>query len=227
MTLIPMISVRAVSRDYGDGALSISALRGIDLEISAGTVTALFGKSGSGKTTLLNCIAGLDRQTEGTVEVDGVVIEDLSVEHAARWRRENLGFVYQANGLLPWLTATQNVEVPLRVAGEKRRVRAAMAQESLDRVGLGGWADHYPGQLSGGQQQRVAVARAIIARPPLILADEPTGSLDEATGLEILQLLAAMTSDGCTVVIATHDQAAHQVADRVVELRDGLAGRPL
>lgn len=220
-----MISIRSVTRRYGDGELSVQALRGVDLELATGSVTALFGKSGSGKTTLLNCIAGLDRPTAGTVVVDDTTIGELSIEAGARWRREHLGFVHQANGLLPWLTAAQNVEVPLRLTGHRRRERAAMAAELLDRVGLADWADHHPGQLSGGQQQRVAVARAIVARPRVILADEPTGSLDEATGLEVLQLLKSTADDGCTVVLATHDPAVMQITDRLIELRDGVVHR--
>ncbi|MEO1060788.1 MAG: ABC transporter ATP-binding protein [Actinomycetota bacterium] len=222
------IEVRGLRRSYRTGSVEVPALRGLDLDLPAGSVTALYGASGSGKTTLLNCVAGLDTPDAGTVVVDGTEVTALSSEQAVAWRRGALGFVHQGHALMPWLTARENVEVPLRLTGTPRRDRAHIAAEALDEVGLHDWVDHLPDELSGGQRQRVAIARAAATRPAVVLADEPTGALDERTGARILELLAGLAADrDCTVVMATHDPATATVADRVVELRDGrLRDRP-
>lgn len=217
-----MIRLAAVQRAYATDAGPVVALAGLDLEIDGASITALYGASGSGKTTLLNCLGTLDQPTSGTIEIGGVVTSSLGTEAATAWRRDHLGFVYQAHNLVPWLTAQQNVELPLRMQGVTHRDRAARSRNALASVGLADRADHVPAELSGGQQQRVSIARAIVAEPDVLLADEPTGALDEATGLEIIELLAAhASSTGCTVVIATHDDAVARIADRRIDLRDG------
>lgn len=218
MTIVASGVARVFETDGGE----VHAVRGVDLEITSGTVAALYGKSGSGKTSLLNCIGSLDKPSKGSIIVSGVDITNLTVEQAARWRRNNLGFMYQAHALLPWLTARQNVEVPLRLAGEPRRSRGAKAVRSLERLGLGDWVTHYPDELSGGQQQRVAMARATVTEPDVLLVDEPTAALDQATGAEVLALLRQIADSGTTVVVATHDESIRTVADQVIGLRDGL-----
>jgi ABC-type lipoprotein export system ATPase subunit len=218
-----MISVEAVHRTYQRNGADVHALRGVALEAAPASLTALFGKSGSGKTSLLNCIGTLDQPDRGRIEVFGTAVTELSPEHAARWRRQNLGFMYQAHALLPWLTARQNVEVPLRLNGEARRERRPKASAALEMVGLGEWSAHYPDELSGGQQQRVAIARATVAEPEVLLVDEPTAALDQATGAEVLALLRRLADGGTTVLVATHDESAKGFADQVIELRDGVA----
>ncbi|MEM8903442.1 MAG: ABC transporter ATP-binding protein [Actinomycetota bacterium] len=173
------IRVEGLQRTYRTGEVEVRALRGVDVELTAGTMTALSGASGSGKTTLLNCIAGLDAPNAGRIVVDGTEVTELSAERAVAWRRSALGFVHQGHALMPWLTAHENVEVPLRLTGVGRRERHRLAAAALEEVGLHDWRDHEPEELSGGQRQRVAIARAFVTGPAVVLADEPTGSLDE------------------------------------------------
>ena len=221
----PALEVRNLSRTFGDGAGAVRALTEVDLALPAGSFTAVMGPSGSGKSTLLTCVAGLERPTDGRVLIAGEDITDWTEDQRTRFRRERIGFVFQAFHLMPYLTAEQNIGLPLRLAG--RRPDRPRVQDLLDRVGLGERAGHLPSALSGGQQQRVAIARALVAEPAVVLADEPTGALDSATAQEVLGLLRACVDDlHQTVVMVTHDPVAASYADTVVFLVDGrIAGR--
>ncbi|NUM46643.1 MAG: ABC transporter ATP-binding protein [Anaerolineales bacterium] len=211
-----------VSRSFFLGGEEVHACQDISLEIPAGTLACLKGRSGSGKTTLLNLIAGLDEPTGGTVFFNGQAMEKMSAAAKIDLRRRALGFVYQTFGLLPYLSAGENVEVPLRLVRAGRKVRQARVEELLGRVGLGLRKAHRTYELSGGEQQRVAIARALVNEPALILADEPTGQLDSATGASIIALLRQIVAEtGVTVVIASHDPKVHEAADVVFELKDG------
>ncbi|MFE9706149.1 ABC transporter ATP-binding protein [Streptomyces sp. NPDC005930] len=214
------VELRGVRRRYGRGAGAVHALAGVDLALPRGTFTAVMGPSGSGKSTFLQCAAGLDRPSAGSVRLGGTEITGMSENALTELRRSRLGFVFQAFNLLPSLTVEQNVLLPMRLAGQRQdRGRAA---EVLARVGLADKARRRPGELSGGQQQRVAVARALVAAPDVIFADEPTGALDTGTAAEVLGLLRhAVDTLGATVVMVTHDPAAAAWADRVLFLADG------
>ncbi|MEU2800384.1 MULTISPECIES: ABC transporter ATP-binding protein [unclassified Streptomyces] len=216
------LRLRSVTRSYGGGTRDGSVVKALDdvsLTIRRGTFTAVMGPSGSGKSTLLHCAAGLDRPTAGRVLLGDTDLTGLSEGRLTRLRRERIGFVFQAFNLLPSLTAAQNVALPLRLAG--RRSRRSEVLDALDRVGLRDRARHRPGELSGGQQQRVAIARAVVARPDVLFGDEPTGALDSTAGRGVLGLLRAMTDDGRTVIMVTHDPVAASFADRVLFLADG------
>ena len=215
-----MISVRGLSMRLASGGRGVDVLTDVSLEVPAGQFLAIAGPSGSGKSTLLGLIAGLDQPTAGRIEVAGVDITGLDEDALARFRRDHVGYVFQSFHLLPTLTAQENVAVPLELAGEAGA--AERAATLLAEVGLAERAHHYPVQLSGGEQQRVAVARAMARRPALLLADEPTGNLDSATGKQIIELLVGMNRRlGSTLVLVTHDTALAAHADRVVTLRDG------
>jgi putative ABC transport system ATP-binding protein len=215
-----MISVRALSMRLSSGGREVNVLTDVSLDVPAGQFLAIAGPSGSGKSTLLGLIAGLDQPTAGRIEVAGVEITGLDEDGLARFRRDRIGYVFQSFHLLPTLTAAENVAVPLELAGETDA--AARAAALLAEVGLAERAHHYPVQLSGGEQQRVAVARAMARRPALLLADEPTGNLDSATGKQIIELLVGMNRRlGATLVLVTHDTALAAHAARVVTLRDG------
>jgi len=222
----PMVVARAVERAFAHGDETIHALRGVDLVVQRGEVLAITGRSGSGKTTLLNLLGGLDQPTAGSVNVDGAEVSALSERELLRLRRDTIGYVFQSFGLLPILSAAENVELPLRLVRAEGGMRETRVAELLERVGLAGRARHRPHELSGGEQQRVAVARALANRPKLLLADEPTGQLDSETGHSIMLLLREVVrGEGVTAIIATHDPLMLDVADRIVELRDGrLAG---
>ncbi|WRZ16498.1 ABC transporter ATP-binding protein [Streptomyces sp. NBC_00341] len=216
--------MRGVRRQYGRGGSAVHALRGIDLALPRGSFTAVMGPSGSGKSTFLQCAAGLDRPTAGSVSLGGTEITGMSENKLTELRRSRLGFVFQAFNLLPSLTVEQNVVLPMRLAGQRTGSARSRreAAEMLARVGLGDKGNRRPGQLSGGQQQRVAVARALVTRPDVIFADEPTGALDTTTAAEILQLLRhAVDTLGATVVMVTHDPVAAAYADHVLFLADG------
>lgn len=216
-------SARGLTKTYGRGAAEVHALRGVDLDLPAGRFTAVMGASGSGKSTLMHCLAGLDQPTSGTVAIAGTSLERLSDDALTRFRRDHVGFVFQAFNLLPMLTAGQNVLLPHELAG--RRVGAdvrARLEEVAAVLGITDRLDHRPGELSGGQQQRVAIARALVARPAIVFADEPTGNLDSDTSAEVLGFLRRSVRElGQTVVMVTHELDAAAYADDVVVIADG------
>ena len=214
-----LIETQGLTKVYGDGQ-GVRALDGVDLVINEGEMLAVMGPSGSGKSTLLNMLGGLDRPTEGQVLIDG---QDLSeVKNLDTFRAQTVGFVFQLHNLLPTLTALENVGVPMRGQPIRRRVRRERAKELLALVGLADRMNHLPSQLSGGQRQRVAVARALANQPRLILADEPTGSLDTTAGDEIMHLLADLnTSQGTTIIVVSHDRRVARATDRILTMRDG------
>lgn len=215
-----MISVRSLGMRLESGGRPVDVLTDVSLEIPARQFAAIAGPSGSGKSTLLGLIAGLDRPTTGRIVVNDVDLTGLDEDDLARFRRDAIGYVFQSFHLIPTLTALENVAVPLELGGDARALERARAL--LDEVGLGERGHHYPVQLSGGEQQRVAVARAVAGRPTLLLADEPTGNLDSATGKQIIDLLVALNRNlGSTLVLVTHDPALAALADRVITLRDG------
>ena len=218
-----IVELRDVTRTYGSGPTATSALRGVSLTVGEGQLVALRGRSGSGKTTLLNIAGGLDRPDSGTVRVDGKDVTAMSEQGRVRLRRETVTYIFQSFGLLPVLSAAENVGVPLRISGVDSRARDERVSMMLTLVGLADHGRHRPGELSGGQQQRVAIARALATRPRLLLADEPTGQLDAETGKQIMRLLRSVVrSEGVTVLIATHDPTLMEVADSVLQLADGV-----
>jgi ABC-type lipoprotein export system ATPase subunit len=214
-----LIETRELTKVYGDGQ-GVRALDGVDLVINEGEMLAVMGPSGSGKSTLLNMLGGLDRPTQGQVLIDG---QDLSeVRNLDAFRAQTVGFVFQLHNLLPTLTALENVGVPMRGQPIRRRARRERAKGLLELVGLSDRMNHLPSQLSGGQRQRVAVARALANKPRLILADEPTGSLDTTAGDEIMHLLADLnTSQGTTIIVVSHDRRVARATDRILTMRDG------
>ncbi len=218
-----MLVATGLVRDYPSGDDVVHALRGVDLRVDRGQLVAIRGRSGSGKTTLLNLLGGLDRPTSGTVMVDGDEVSAMSESDLVGFRRSTVAFIFQAFGLLPILSAAENVEVPLRLVRAEPRARDARVAELLDLGGLGPRAAHRPHELSGGEQQRVAIARALANRPKLLLADEPTGQLDSHTGHAIMGLLRSVVrGEGVTAVVTTHDPALLDLADRVLEIHDGM-----
>ena len=217
----PVIELAGVSRSYPAAGAPVTAVDAVDLVVQPGTLVALRGRSGSGKTTLLNLLAGLDRPDAGTVRVGGVDLGPLDDRGLAAVRRQQIGFVFQAFGLLPVLTAEENIEVPLRLQRTPVAARRERVAALLEVVGLADRAKHLPHELSGGEQQRVAIARALAARPTLLLADEPTAQLDTANGRVVMALLRHLVDEGLTAVVATHDQVVVEVADRILEIRDG------
>jgi putative ABC transport system ATP-binding protein len=213
-------------RRYGEGDTAVEALRGVSLGIEAGRMTAIMGPSGSGKSTLMHLLAGLDTPTEGTVVVDGIDITKLSEKKLTKLRRDTIGFVFQFFNLLPMLTAEENVTLPLEIAGKK--VDREWLDELLDAVGIAQRRTHRPAELSGGQQQRVAVARALVTKPKVLFADEPTGNLDSQSSKEVLQLLRRSVDEwGQTIVMVTHDAGAAAMADRILFIADGRIVRDL
>jgi len=217
---VVMIRVRDLTLRLPSGGRTLTVLDGVTLDVEDAEVCAVTGPSGSGKSTLLGLIAGLDRPSAGTIEVAGVALTPLGEDALARFRRDTLGFVFQAFHLIPTLTAAENVAVPLELAGA--RDARPRARALLDEVGLADRAHHYPVQLSGGEQQRVAIARALALRPRVLLADEPTGNLDSATGGGVIELLLGLNRErGSTLLLVTHDEALAGKADRVLRLRDG------
>jgi putative ABC transport system ATP-binding protein len=218
----PMVETHDLSRDYPMPGGVVHAVRGVSVRVARGELVALRGRSGSGKTTLLSMIGALDRPTHGSVSVDGLPVSDLPESQLIGFRRERVGFIFQAFGLMPILSAAENVEVPLRLVGAEPGERARRIRELLEMVGLGDRANHRPHELSGGEQQRVAIARALANRPALLLADEPTGQLDSLTGRSIMSLIRHLVrSEGVTAIVATHDPMLIDLADHVIELRDG------
>jgi putative ABC transport system ATP-binding protein len=216
------VSAYNLVRRYGEGDSAVEAVRGVSLEVPAGQFTAIMGPSGSGKSTLMHLLAGLDRPTEGSVEIAGQDITTMSDKKLTLLRRKHIGFVFQAFNLVPTLTAEENVTLPLSIAGKK--IDRAWVDSVLQRVGLDDRRSHRPAELSGGQQQRVAVARALVTEPTVLFADEPTGNLDSHTSAEVLALLGEAASVyGQTIVMVTHDEGAAEAADRVIHFVDGRA----
>jgi len=217
-----MVSVTGVTRTFGHGGQAVPALRGISLTVRHGQLTALSGRSGSGKTTLLNIIGGLDAPDSGRVVVAGHELTAMSERAKMQLRRGTIGFVFQSFGLIPMLSAAENIGVPLRIKGVSRREREERVRLMLAVVGLSDHALQRPGELSGGQQQRVAIARALAVSPQLLIADEPTGQLDSETGRQIMRLLRTVVqSEGITALVATHDASLLELADSVLRLEDG------
>ncbi|MEU4549781.1 ABC transporter ATP-binding protein [Nonomuraea dietziae] len=216
----PAVVARGVTKTYGLGDAQVHALRGVDVAFATGAFTAIMGPSGSGKSTLMHCLAGLDTVTSGTVSIGDVELTGLGDKQLTHLRRDRIGFIFQAFNLLPTLTAEQNIRLPLEIAG--RQADQLLFDRVIQTVGLRDRLGHKPTELSGGQQQRVAVARALISKPQVIFADEPTGNLDSRSGAEVLSFLRTSVRElGQTIVMVTHDPLAASYADRVVFLRDG------
>lgn len=219
--LHPALQCRSLSKSY-PGAGAVPALGGVDLSINDGEWVAIMGQSGSGKSTLLNLVAGLDVPDSGQVLIAGESMGDASATRRAHLRRTHIGIVLQSLNLLADLTARQNIELPMRMAGVRKSVARERANDLLDDMGLGDLGDRLPSRMSGGQQQRIAIARALVNQPALVLADEPTGSLDRASATAVLDVLRRSHRNGQTLVVVTHDQRVASYADRVVTLEDGL-----
>jgi len=216
-----VVRAREITRRFGSGDAAVDALRGVTLDLRRGQFTAVMGPSGSGKSTMMHILAGLDEPSSGTVTIDGVEITSLKERALTLLRRDKIGFVFQTFNLLPMLTAEENLVLPLTIAG--RRPDSVWLETLIDTVGLADRCGHRPAELSGGQQQKVAIARALVGKPAVVFADEPTGNLDSKSGDEVLSLLRRSADDlGQTIVMVTHDARAAAIADRIVFLQDGL-----
>lgn len=218
----PLISVKGLRKEYPMGEETVVALKHIDLEIEKGQIVCIFGTSGSGKSTLLNQLAGLEKPTAGTVTIGGVPVDRLSENALAVFRQKHLGFVFQSYNLLPTMTAAENVALPLAFRGIPKARRQKAAEEMLAMVGLADRKDHYPAQMSGGQQQRVGIARAFIAKPAVVYADEPTGNLDSKTTIEVMEMIRQFARKfHQTIIMVSHDAEMAAYADRILTLKDG------
>jgi putative ABC transport system ATP-binding protein len=217
-----VIETKAITKEYSDNGVPVMALRGIDLTIGRSEFTAIVGPSGSGKTTFLNVISGLDSATEGSVWLDGKLLSQMSGRELSDYRRDKIGFIFQAYNLIPVLTVQENIEYIMLLQSIDKKERHRRVEQVLGRLGLSGMADRLPSRLSGGQQQRVAVARAIVSRPALILADEPTANLDSKTALELIDMMRQLNEEsGTTFVFSTHDSRIMERARRLIVLKDG------
>jgi putative ABC transport system ATP-binding protein len=217
-----MIDMRKIRKVYSTGRIKLEALKGIDLVIGENEFVSIMGPSGSGKSTLMNLMGCLDTPTSGEYLLEGQKVESLSPNQLAEIRNKKVGFVFQNFNLLPYATAFENVEMPLIFGGVPSRNRKKRALELLEKVGLRNWADHKPTELSGGEMQRVAIARALVNQPRLILADEPTGNLDSASGGEIIDLFEELSKLGHTIIVITHDKEIARRTHRIIKLRDGM-----
>jgi putative ABC transport system ATP-binding protein len=221
-----LLSLRGVTKSFGVGAAAFQALKGVDLDVDQGDFVAVMGASGSGKSTMMNILGCLDVPTSGTYLFRGYHVEQLDRDQRALLRRRYLGFVFQGYNLLPRTSALENVELPLLYRGENKKTRRALAMATLEKVGLAEWWDHTPAELSGGQQQRVAIARAIVTQPEILLADEPTGNLDSARSIEIMELLAELNrTGGITILMVTHEPEMADFARTIVHFKDGIVER--
>lgn len=216
-----LIEVRDVYKIYNPGENQVNALDGVSITIDEGEFVAIIGQSGSGKSTLMNMLGLLDTPTNGEYYINGHLVDDLTDDQMSVIRNEQIGFIFQGFNLIPSLSALENVELPLVYRGMKKDERRKISKEALERVGLGPRMSHLPAELSGGQQQRVAVARAIAAKPPVILADEPTGNLDTRSTKEVMAILHELKNEGRTVIVITHDNEIAEEAERVIRIRDG------
>ena len=216
-----LIEIHGLKKKYQSGDISVDAIKQMDFFIDDEEFIAIMGKSGSGKSTLLSIMGALNHPTQGKILVDSLDLYSLSTEQRADFRSEYIGFIFQSFQLIPYLTVLENVKLPMAVTGRTKKIKNQMALEVIDRVGLGAKAHRLPDQLSGGEQERVAVARAIVNKPPIILADEPTGNLDSKTAEEIMLLLQSLNKDGHTVIVVTHNQDVKTYATRSIKVQDG------
>jgi putative ABC transport system ATP-binding protein len=219
--MMKRIEAQQIAKQYGKGDTAVTALKGVSFTIDAGEFVAVMGESGSGKSTLLSIVGTLNSPTSGRLMVDDIDIYALKKDARADFRRESIGFVFQNFNLIPYLTLAENVMLPLAIIREKRAKKRSLALAALDRVGLSQKSDRLPSQISGGEQERVAIARAIVGRPPIILADEPTGNLDSKTGKEIMGIVNTLNSEGMTIIMVTHNADYAAYAHRVLRVADG------